>query len=181
MTEEQFNRHTAWQKKTFPTQTSKSMVIHLLKEINELTDELSNSTPSNQSIKLEFADCFLLLYGSAKEFGVAYKEIQKWIHNTLHCTEHKNENSNGTLLRSMATGLRDRLLFDHTKEYFSSFLRDQILLCFAETFKELYLLAFQSGLTEKDIHDCIEEKQIINMQRKWGTPDLDGVVKHVES
>lgn len=194
MTEEQFDRHTAWQKKTFPSQTPKSMIIHFVKETNELIDELLCKNPSNQSIKHEFADCFLLLYGAAKEFGITYDEIQKWIYPIQ--LENKNEQRTNfpkpyrflrPLLKSIsnliatAALLKDRLYWCNEFPNFFEFSQTYILLHFSKTFKELYVLAITTGLTQKDINDCIEEKQAINMKRKWANPDSDGVVKHIES
>lgn len=39
--------------------------------------------------------------------------------------------------------------------------------------------ARRAGLSMDDLHQAIEDKLAINMKRKWGAPDKDGVVRHV--
>lgn len=79
MTEEQFIEVTRWQKETFPKATSLSKMHHLKEEVRELIDDLEANNPDR---RLEFADCFLLLYGAAKADGMSYEDI-------CNCIEEK--------------------------------------------------------------------------------------------
>lgn len=72
MREEQFNEVVKWQKKTFGKTTSLSKIAHLLEEIKELIDALKTNDPETH---LEFADCFLLLFGCAAADGMTYADI----------------------------------------------------------------------------------------------------------
>jgi len=77
MTEKQFNEITEWQEKTFPKATSISKLIHLAGEepdgeIKELVDDIKANSPNKKS---EWADCFFLLFGSAKLDGMSYQDI----------------------------------------------------------------------------------------------------------
>jgi hypothetical protein len=72
MTENQFQEVAAWQKQTFPKATSLSKVLHLEKEVIELRNDLIGNYPDK---RLEYADCFLLLYGSAASDGMSYQDI----------------------------------------------------------------------------------------------------------
>lgn len=51
---------------------------------------------------------------------------------------------------------------------------------FADCFILLIGAAASDGMTYDDIHKSIEEKMRINRNRKWGNPDKNGVVNHVE-
>jgi NTP pyrophosphatase (non-canonical NTP hydrolase) len=80
MTEKQFNEVSVWQKQTFGQATALSKLAHLLEEIVELKDELINEkkhpTVTNfNNIRMEFADCFLLIFGSASSYGFSYENI----------------------------------------------------------------------------------------------------------
>jgi len=78
MTEKQFNEITAWQKVTFPNATALSKIHHLNQEIQELTVELSQNkmciTEVQINTRLEFADCFLLLFDAAAANGMSYQD-----------------------------------------------------------------------------------------------------------
>ncbi len=76
MTEEQFNTITQWQKNTFTKATALSKIAHLRQEIEELASDIETNNP-NQN--LEFADCFILLFGAANSAGFSYNEILKSI------------------------------------------------------------------------------------------------------
>ena len=79
MKKKQFKKITNWQKKTFGEATALSKIAHLKEEIKELETELSPSeSNSDESVKekeLEFADCFILLFGAAASDGMSYKNI----------------------------------------------------------------------------------------------------------
>jgi len=72
MTEKQFNEVIKWQKETFPKATSLSKATHLLEEVKELRNDLLADYPSKRH---EFADCFMLLFGSAAADGMSYQDI----------------------------------------------------------------------------------------------------------
>jgi hypothetical protein len=72
MKEEQFESISKWQKETFGQATALSKLAHLDKEIQELWDELKTNGIGK---KLEFADCFILLFGAAASDGMSYEDI----------------------------------------------------------------------------------------------------------
>lgn len=51
---------------------------------------------------------------------------------------------------------------------------------FADCFILLMGAAAADGMTYEDVVAAIEEKHEINLARKWGKPDENGVVKHVK-
>lgn len=72
MTEQQFNEISAWQKQTFGQATPLSKIAHLAEELQELVSDLKSNNPER---RLEFADCFFLLFGSAAADGMTYQDI----------------------------------------------------------------------------------------------------------
>lgn len=72
MKSEQYEAITAWQKQTFGQATAMSKMAHLEEEIQELSYDLLNNAPNR---RLEFADCFLLLFGAAHADGMTYEDI----------------------------------------------------------------------------------------------------------
>lgn len=68
----QFNEIVAWQKETFGKATAQSKIGHLAEEVIELADALKEGLPDR---RLEFADCFLLLFGAAAADGMTYDDI----------------------------------------------------------------------------------------------------------
>lgn len=80
MTEKQFNEISAWQKETFGQATPVSKLYHLVEELAKLKDAINNEdhTIDHEAIrktKMEYADCFFLLFGSAAAYGMSYKDI----------------------------------------------------------------------------------------------------------
>jgi len=80
MTEKQFNEISKWQKETFGQATPLSKLAHLIKEVVELKDAIQNEdhTIDHEAIrktKMEYADCFFLLFGSAAAYGMSYEDI----------------------------------------------------------------------------------------------------------
>lgn len=72
MTKEQFEQIAAWQKETFGQATAISKLKHLKYEVEELI--LDIAIESDQK-RLEFADCFFLLFGAAAADGMTYEDI----------------------------------------------------------------------------------------------------------
>lgn len=72
MTKEQFEAITAWQKETFGQATATSKTEHLKQEVEELLFDILHNEPNR---RLEFADCFLLLFGAAHADGMTYEDI----------------------------------------------------------------------------------------------------------
>ena len=72
MTPQQFKDITKWQKETFGEATVWSKLSHLDEELAELWDDLNTNNPNR---RLEWADCFLLLFGAAAADGMNYSDI----------------------------------------------------------------------------------------------------------
>lgn len=72
MKENQFKEITAWQKETFGEATALSKIAHLSQEITELESDLFHQAENR---RLEFADCFFLLFGAAAADGMSYEDI----------------------------------------------------------------------------------------------------------
>lgn len=72
MKEQQFIEISAWQKETFGHATAMSKIAHLADEIIELVHAIKTNDPGK---RLEFADCFFLLFGAAAADGMSYEDI----------------------------------------------------------------------------------------------------------
>ena len=72
MNKKQFKEITQWQRETFGEATPFSKIAHLREEIVELEDDLFAQAKDR---RLEFADCFLLLFGAASADGMSYEDI----------------------------------------------------------------------------------------------------------
>lgn len=72
MKKDQFIAITEWQNKTFGKATALSKVEHLKEELKELSEDLQNDSAVR---RLEFADCFILLFGAASSDGMTYEDI----------------------------------------------------------------------------------------------------------
>lgn len=72
MTEQLFNEISDWQKQTFGHATPLSKLAHMAEELQELVSDLKNNNPDR---RLEFADCFFLLFGAAHADGMSYQDI----------------------------------------------------------------------------------------------------------
>lgn len=80
MTEEQFNSITKWQNETFGQATTLSKIAHLAEEMQELVDSIKDidhtvDNGKERAKRLEFADCFILLFGAAASDGMTYRNI----------------------------------------------------------------------------------------------------------
>lgn len=86
MTEQLFNEATRWQEETFPRATALSKAHHLKKEVKELIVSIETSDPNR---RLEYADCFLLIFGSAKANGMSYEDICNAIKEKLEICKNR--------------------------------------------------------------------------------------------
>lgn len=77
MREQQFATITEWQKETFRQATSGSKIAHMAQELSELYAEIhhGNASERAEQRRLEFADCFILLFGAAASDGMSYEDI----------------------------------------------------------------------------------------------------------
>lgn len=80
MTENQFEYITEWQKKTFGNATAVSKMNHLREEVIELHEAIDCGHPDR---RLEFADCFILLFGAAAADGMTYEDIVECIEDKM--------------------------------------------------------------------------------------------------
>lgn len=67
-----------WQAMTFPQATSLSKLYHLKEEVSELIKEIGLnriSCPKNTFVRMEYADCFMLLFGAAIKDGFTLYDI----------------------------------------------------------------------------------------------------------
>jgi hypothetical protein len=90
MIEVQYNYITDWQRKTFPDGTALSQLRHLSDEVNECYAEVALG--NREKAKVEFADCFILLFGSASRFGLGYEEILDAIDDKMLINEARTWN-----------------------------------------------------------------------------------------
>lgn len=74
------NEHRAWAKKTFGDTPPTAAIKHLQKEVKELLEEIE----PEYDIKMEFADCMILLLHAADKNGIDVKEL-------FSCMRHKFE------------------------------------------------------------------------------------------
>lgn len=72
----QFDEIAAWQRETFGQSTALSKIEHLKEEIEELRIDLAIDGLGKH---LEFADCFILLFGAADASGMTYEDIMNAI------------------------------------------------------------------------------------------------------
>ena len=97
MTKQQFNEITAWQKETFGQATPLSKIAHLTEELSELSYDLINNKPER---RLEFADCFFLLFGCAAADGMTFEDICKAIQEKFEINKERKwgkPNKNGVV------------------------------------------------------------------------------------
>ena len=97
MTEQQFNQIIEWQNEIFPKATSLSKATHLLEEVKELRYDLMAGYPSRRN---EFADCFILLFGSAASDGMSYQDICNAIDEKMKINRERkwgNPDKNGVV------------------------------------------------------------------------------------
>lgn len=71
----QFEEVTKWQEETFGKNQTLPKIYHLQEEIEELKIALVSN--NEKEIEKEFADCFILLFGSAKSHGLSFEDISR--------------------------------------------------------------------------------------------------------
>ena len=89
MRKQQFKDVTDWQKKTFVNANSLSKIHHLIEEVNELRDIIETHPGNTDEVCMEFADCFLLLFGSAAAYGLSYDDICESIDTKLEINKNR--------------------------------------------------------------------------------------------
>ena len=92
-----------WQKKTFTEANPVSKLHHLSKEVVELVDALKNmgTVYSEEEVKMEYADCFFLLFGSAMAYGMDLYEIERVMRKKLEINKKRKwgkPDENGVVL-----------------------------------------------------------------------------------
>lgn len=83
----QFSDVTTWQNETFPQSTAMSKIAHLEEEVTELSAAIEHDLPEK---RLEFADCFILLFGAAAADGMTYKDIYNAISEKMEINRSRN-------------------------------------------------------------------------------------------
>lgn len=97
MTKELFEEISKWQNETFGQATSLSKLAHLEQETFELEHDIQNNNPDR---RLEFADCFILLFGCAASDGMSYENIIACINEKMAINRTRkwgNPDSNGVV------------------------------------------------------------------------------------
>ena len=97
MKKQQFKSISEWQDKTFGTATAESKLFHLLDEIKELHEALITD---DKDKRLEFADCFILLFGAAASDGMTYEDICNCIDDKMkinYARKWGKPNTNGVV------------------------------------------------------------------------------------
>jgi len=93
----QFETISKWQNETFGQATALSKTAHLKQEVKELRKDLKNDSPAK---KLEFADCFILLFGAAASDGMSYEDICNAIDEKMEINKSRkwgNPDKNGVI------------------------------------------------------------------------------------
>lgn len=97
MTKQQFEEITAWQKETFGQATAFSKIAHLDEGVRELKFALAINFEEK---RLEFADCFFLLFGAAAADGMSYDDIVNAIQEKFEINKARkwgNPDENGVV------------------------------------------------------------------------------------
>lgn len=90
MKKEQFEAITKWQEETFGEATASSKIAHLKEEVDELSNEINSiNTDNKQDTRMEFADCFLLLFGAAKSYGMTYEDVCECINDKFEIVKKR--------------------------------------------------------------------------------------------
>lgn len=98
-------------------------------------------------------------------------------------SEWQNETFPSATALSKVSHLKQEVseLFDELAKFEDGQLNeDDLKTEFADCFILLYGAASSFGLTLFEINECINAKHNINLKRKWGKPDENGVVNHIK-
>ena len=87
MNKRQFEEITKWQTETFGHATALSKIAHLQEEISELSGAIGLELHDR---RLEFADCFILLFGAASSDGMTYQQILEAMKKRCSLTIEEN-------------------------------------------------------------------------------------------
>jgi phosphoribosyl-ATP pyrophosphohydrolase len=74
MTKEMFEEITRWQKEIFTSATDITALAHLQEEVREVKEAVFLEV-NEMLVAEEYADCFMLLFGSAALHGLSYEDI----------------------------------------------------------------------------------------------------------
>lgn len=88
---ELFEQIFQWQQETFPTATPLTKLLHMQKELEkELIPAIQAGECSDkEEVAKEFADCFLLLFGSAHAYGFSFDQIIQLIQNKFQINKNR--------------------------------------------------------------------------------------------
>lgn len=80
MTKQQFEAIMIWQEQTFGEATPISKIGHLAEELKEVVKAIRDEDHTidfekQRAVRMEYADCFFLLFGSAAAYGLSYEQI----------------------------------------------------------------------------------------------------------
>lgn len=98
MNKEQYISIVKWQDETFGKASGLSKINHLVDEIEELRIDITFG--NNEDKRLEFADCFLLLFGAAASEGMSYEDIVNCIDEKMEINKKRKwgkPNANGVV------------------------------------------------------------------------------------
>lgn len=84
-----YERVSFWQVKTFPKSTAISKLHHLQKEVVELLGELTKDSADGVAIEREYADCLILLIGSASKLGIDSEWMLRIINEKMDINEER--------------------------------------------------------------------------------------------
>lgn len=87
MTKQQFEEITKWQNETFGKFSPQAALAHLEEELDELNYDLYHNIETRN---MEWADCFILLFGAAKRDGLSYEDICNAINSKMDINYKRN-------------------------------------------------------------------------------------------
>lgn len=88
-----FNKVVMWQNETFPHSTAESKIHHLREEVEELLEAIEIQ---DANVRLEFADCFMLLFGAAYKQGMVMEDIESAIWEKYHINKKRKAATKST-------------------------------------------------------------------------------------
>lgn len=121
-----------WQVVTFKNADSLSKLRHLQEETEELIDSIISCPyigPRNQMVRQEFADNFILLFGSAMSAGFDFKDITEAMREKLEiCKKRKwgSPDKNG-VVRHIKDTITTHVLTDLDQARDDYYNRDKLL------------------------------------------------------